>query len=87
MFRVFHNLKRVMLMNLGLNHSLSRAVRFTMFVGADIVEALSQAQQEGRIKSNTFGRGFENGEKATVGCSHRGRIWSYQTAPDISRVD
>jgi len=83
-FRVFHNFKRLMLMNLGLNHSLSRAVRFTMFVGADIVEALSQAQQEGRIKSNTFGRGYEEGEKATVGCSHRGRIWSYQAAPDIS---
>jgi superfamily II DNA or RNA helicase len=83
-FRVFHGLKRIMLMNLGLNHSLSRAVRFTMFVGADIVEALSQAQQQGRIKSNTFGRGFENGEKTTIGCSHRGRIWSYQIAPDIS---
>ena len=83
-FRVFHNFKRLMLMNLGLNHSLSRAVRFTMFVGADIVEALSQAQQEGRIKSNTFGRGFEEGERATIGCSHRGRIWSYQSATDIS---
>ena len=83
-FRVFHNFKRLMLMNLGLNHSLSRAVRFTMFVGADIVEALSQSQQEGRIKSNTFGRGYEDGERATIGCSHRGRIWSYRTAPDIS---
>lgn len=83
-FRVFHNVKRLMLMNLGLSHSLSRAVRFTMFVGADIVEALSQAQQAGRTKSNTFGRGYENGEKATVGCSYRGRIWSYQIAPDVS---
>lgn len=83
-FRAFDGLKRIMLMNLGLNHSLSRTVRFTMFVGADIVEALSQAQQQGRIKSNTFGRGFENGEKTTIGCSHRGRIWSYQIAPDIS---
>jgi len=83
-FRVFHGFRRIMLMNLGLNHTLSRAVRFTMFVGADIVEALTQAQQQGRFKSNTFGRGYEHGERTTIGCSHRGRIWSYQAASDIS---
>jgi superfamily II DNA or RNA helicase len=83
-FRAFAGLNRLMLMNLGLNHSLSRAVRFTMFVGDDIQVGLSQAQQEGKIKSNTFGRGFERGEKATVGCSHRGRIWSYRIASDVS---
>lgn len=84
-FRVFYGLSRLMLMNLGLHHSLSRAVRFTMFVGADIQDGLSQAQQQGKIKSNTFGRGFELGEKVTVGCSHRGRIWSYRIASDISQ--
>lgn len=84
-FRAFHGLNRLMLMNLGLNHSLSRAVRFTMFVGADIQDGLSQAQQQGKIKSNTFGRGFEVGEKVTIGCSHRGRIWSYRIASDISQ--
>lgn len=83
-FRVFHGMRRLMLMNLGLHHSLSRAVRFTMFVGADIQDGLSQAQQQGKIKSNTFGRGFEVGEKATVGCSHRGRVWSYRIASDVS---
>jgi superfamily II DNA or RNA helicase len=84
-FRTFSGLNRLMLMNLGLNHSLSRAVRFTMFVGADIQDGLSQAQQQGKIKSNTFGRGFELGEKTTVGCSHRGRIWSYKIASDVSQ--
>ena len=84
-FRTFAGLRRLMLMNLGLNHSLSRAVRFTMFVGADIQDGLSQAQQQGKIKSNTFGRGFELGEKTTIGCSHRGRIWSYQIAGDVSQ--
>jgi hypothetical protein len=83
-FRTFSGLTRLMLMNLGLNHSLSRAVRFTMFVGADIQDGLSQAQQQGKIKSNTFGRGFELGEKTTIGCSHRGRIWSYRVASDAS---
>ena len=84
-FRTLHGLKRVTLMNLGLRHSVSRAIRFTMFVGADILEALSQAHQAGRLKSNTFGRGYRNGERASIGCSHRGRIWSYQIAADISK--
>jgi hypothetical protein len=25
------------------------------------------------------------GEKVTVGCSHRGRIWSYRIASDVSQ--
>lgn len=74
-----------MLMNLDLHHSLSRAVRFAMFVRVDIQDGLSQAQQQGKLKSNTFGRGFELGEKVTVGCSHRGRIWSYRIASDVSQ--
>ena len=84
-FRTFFGVKRLMLMNLGLTHSLSRAVRFTMFVGADIQIGLSQALQQGKIKSNTSGRGFELGERTTIGCSYKGRIWSYQIASDVSQ--
>ncbi len=83
-FRTLHGINRLMLMNLGLNHSLSRAVRFTMFVGADIRQGLSEAHFQNKIKSNLFGRGFENGDKASVGCSYKGRIWSYKIAYDIA---
>jgi hypothetical protein len=82
-FRCLHDIKRLILMNLGLNYSLSRAVRFTMYVGADIREGLSQAHYENKFKSNLFGRGFEAGEKATMGCSYKGRIWSYKIARNI----
>ena len=82
-FRTLHGINRLMLMNLGLNHSLSRAVRFTMFVGADIRQGLAEAHFQNKIKSNLFGRGFENGDKASVGCSYKGRIWSYKIAYDI----
>jgi hypothetical protein len=83
-FRCLHGINRLILMNLGLNHSLSRAVRFTMYIGADIREGLSDAHLQNKIKSNLFGRGFENGGKASVGCSYKGRIWSYKIAYDIS---
>jgi superfamily II DNA or RNA helicase len=83
-FRSLHGVKRPILMNLGLKNSLSRAVRFTMYVGSDIHEGLTDAQRQNKIKSNTFARGYEGGEKATVGCSVKGRVWSYLIAYDLS---
>ena len=83
-FRVFHGINRIMLMNLGLNHSMSRAVRFTMHVGGDIIQAITDSHLQNRVKSNVFGRGFEGGAKVTIGCSHKGRIWSYQIAGNIA---
>ena len=82
-FRVFHGIKRILLMNLGLNHSLSRAVRFTMHVGPDIHQALSESHYQNKVKSNVFGRGYEGGGKVTIGCSQKGRVWSYQIAGNI----
>lgn len=83
-FRVLYGINRLILMNLGLGHSLSRAVRFTMHVGADIREGITQAHAQNKFKTNIFGRGYEGGNKASVGCSRKGRIWSFRTAGDIS---
>jgi superfamily II DNA or RNA helicase len=83
MFRGFHELRRLVLMNLGLKHALSRNVQFTMYVGSDILEALSTAQQANKVKSNMFGRGYELGARASFGCSYKGRAWSYKRAADI----
>lgn len=82
-FRVLYDINRLILMNLGLGHSLSRAVRFTMHVGADIKEGLTEAHAHNKFKTNIFGRGFAGGNRATVGCSRKGRIWSYRVAGDI----
>src|SRR5207248_1564735 len=75
---------RLQLMNLGLKHILNRTTRFTMYVGSDILEGLSDTSQQNRIKTNLFGKGFEGGERTTVGCSLKGRIWSHRIAEDIS---
>jgi superfamily II DNA or RNA helicase len=83
-FRTLHGVNQLVLINLGLNHSLSHAVRFTMYIGADIREGLSQANLQTKRKSNIFGRGYEAGEKASIGCSAKGRIWSHQIAYDLS---
>jgi len=82
-YRVLHGINRLILMNLGLGHTLSRAVRFTMHVGADIRAGLSEAHAQNKFKTNLFGRGYAGGDKASAGCSAKGRIWSFQVATDI----
>jgi hypothetical protein len=72
-----------MLVNLGLNDAMSRRVRFTMYVGSDIRAGIAAAQAGGKQKTNFFGRGFEHGAKASIGCSHKGRVWAHEIAPGI----
>ena len=76
-FRSFYNINRVSLQNVGLKEFLNRKIRFTMRVGTDIQDALSIAEQQRGEKAFVFGTGYENGEKITLGCSYKGRIWSY----------
>ena len=76
-FRCFHNINRVSLQNVGLKEFLNRKIRFTMRVGTDIEEALSLAEQQRGQKAFVFGAGYEEGIKITIGCSYKGRIWSY----------
>ncbi|MDP9350949.1 MAG: helicase, partial [Chloroflexota bacterium] len=82
-FRGLHGINRLTPMNLGLNHSVNRAARFTMHVGSDVRQGLAQANLENRIKSNLFGVGYENGSRTSMGCSYKGRVWSYRIATDI----
>ncbi|MDM1391303.1 DEAD/DEAH box helicase family protein [Myroides marinus] len=76
-YRSFYDVKRVSLQNVGLKEFLNRRIRFTMRVGTDIQEALSLAEQQRGEKAFVFGSGFEEGNKITLGCSYKGRIWSY----------
>lgn len=76
-FRSFYDINRVSLQNVGLKEFLNRKIRFTMRVGTDIQDALSIAEQQRGEKAFVFGSGYENGEKITLGCSYKGRIWSY----------
>ncbi len=76
-FKVFHDISRVTLQNVGLKEFLSKHIRFTMRTGTDVAEALSASMQAKAQKAFLFGTGYKNGEKITLGCSYKGRIWSY----------
>lgn len=83
-FRCLHNVNRFVIMNLGLSHVISKAIRFSMHVGQDIGQALSDALRENKTKSNLFGKGYEAGDEVTYGCSQKGRVWSYKIAYDLA---
>jgi len=55
-----------------------------MFTGYDVSEAISPTTQAGGMKSNVFGIGYDDGKRASIGVSFKGRLWSMSssTIPD-----
>ncbi|WP_186755965.1 DEAD/DEAH box helicase [Echinicola salinicaeni] len=75
-YRSLGNITRLKINNVGLKEQLGKQRNFTMYTGEDIEPALSPVQLLNKIKSNIFGVGFENGDKISIGCSYKGRIWT-----------
>lgn len=76
-FKVFHEISRVSLQNVGLKEWMNKHIRFRMLTGSDIEEAISHATQAKSQKAFVFGTGYDSGSKISLGCSYKGRIWSY----------
>lgn len=74
-FRTFHGLKRLKLQNVGLNKN-RKGLRYTMHTGTEINEQIPDVEAKRATKSNIFGKGYEDGGLVTIGCSHKGKIWS-----------
>jgi len=77
-FRCFSGINRLTLHNVGLLQQIGNLIRYTMRAGADVEKGLIEAQYKDAIKSNIFGVGFELGDKTSIGCSYKGRIWSHR---------
>lgn len=85
-FKAFHGIERVRLQNVGLKEFLGRNVTFSMRTGYNIEEALELADKESAEKAFVQGVGYEYGEKVSLGCSYRGRIWSKKRGTDIKEL-
>jgi superfamily II DNA or RNA helicase len=98
-FRVLHGFRRLMLTNLGLSETQRKPVRYSQFMGSDIADQLDTLPgNRSRTKTNLFGLGYvdvdevdENdvavgrwAAKETIGCSRKGKFWSYQTSNSFS---
>lgn len=74
-FKSFGGLRRLVLHSVGLS-SRSKNVRYQMFAGLDVRNAIDPVLQQDKMKSNVTGVGYEEGRRRTVGCSRKGKIWS-----------
>ncbi|TGT44425.1 DEAD/DEAH box helicase family protein [Mesorhizobium sp. M8A.F.Ca.ET.165.01.1.1] len=98
-FRVLYGFRRLMLTSLGLSETQRKPVRYSQFMGSDIADQLDTLPgNRSRTKTNLFGLGYvdvqdldENGSvvgihpaKETIGCSQKGKFWSYQSSNSFS---
>jgi len=82
-YRAMAHVERLVPTNVGLLDTRNRSRRFSMHVGADVVEGFPVAEAQTKAKTNIFAHGYENGIRVSIGGSLKGRIWSYRVAPTI----
>jgi superfamily II DNA or RNA helicase len=80
-FRTLGNIKRLVFQNIGVSKIGRRNLRYAMYTGAEVEQALTMAEKAGSVKSNLSGTGYEEGRPVTIGCSYKGRIWSREHGP------
>ena len=76
-FKIFHNVKRLTLYNVGARKGVGKDISFQSFFGRGVQDGIKQLEQGTLIKNNIFGVGFKDGEKLSLGCSVKGKVWSY----------
>lgn len=82
-YRTMARVDRLVPTNVGVLDVRNRSRHFSMHVGADVIEGFTEAEAQTKAKTNIFAFGFERGERASVGASLKGRIWSYRAAPTL----
>ncbi|MDX1000808.1 DEAD/DEAH box helicase [Sinorhizobium medicae] len=84
-FRVLDGYKRLILSHLGLSEAIRKPIRYSQFMGSDIAPVLTDdPANRNRMKTNIFGQGYNHSGKSTIGCSIKGKIWSYETVHGFS---
>lgn len=76
-FRVLDGLKRYTVYNFGGRIGTGRDISFQSFFGKNVEDGLHQLEQNKLEKNNVFGVGYREGESVSMGCSQKGKIWSY----------
>jgi hypothetical protein len=82
-YRVMGDIARLVPTNVGLLDVRSRFRRFSMHVGADVIEGFPIAEAQTKTKTNIFAYGYEGGSRVSIGASLKGRIWSYRVASTL----
>jgi hypothetical protein len=77
-FKTFAGPQRMSLHSVGLT-SRSKNVRYQMFAGLDVRNAIDPVLQQDKVKSNVTGVGYEAGKRHTVGGSRKGKMWAMRS--------
>ncbi len=72
--------------NIGLSEHLGRMVSYTGRMGSDVEPVLTELQKQRASKSVLDGSGFENGQRTSIGCSSKGRVWSHARSYRLNRL-
>lgn len=76
-FRCFYGINRVKLTNMGLYTALQNGRSYMQYLGRSVNDTLTDTEKIKKSKGNFFGNGYDNGVKISIGCSVKGRIWSF----------
>ena len=85
-FRSFGRMNRIVFKNIGLSEHLGRLVSFTGRMGSNVEPVLTELQKQKASKSLLVGTGYEAGERVSIGCSAKGRIWSHARSFQLNRL-
>lgn len=75
-FRVFTDVHRLMLTNVGTRRPQGKDISFQSFFGSSVQDGLDSLISGRLAKNNVFGIGYRDGKKISIGCSQKGKIWS-----------
>ena len=74
-FRAFHDVKRFLTVNFGGRNKGD--ISFKSFYGKDVENAIGDIEKKRLVKNNIFGNGYLNGDRISLGCSIKGKVWSF----------
>lgn len=76
LFRVFANVQRLRLFNVGARLPQGKDISFQSYYGRSVQDGIDLLSQGKLLKNNLFGVGYKMGNLTSIGCSSKGKIWS-----------
>jgi superfamily II DNA or RNA helicase len=81
-YRVLAPITRRVPTNVGLLDAVNRNRRFSMHVGADVLEGFGPGAAQ-KSKTNIFAHGYAERSRVSFGASRKGRIWSHRVSRSV----
>lgn len=76
LFRVFANVQRLRLFNVGARLPQGKDISFQSYYGSSVQDGIDLLSQGKLLKNNLFGVGYKKGKLTSIGCSSKGKVWS-----------